>query len=328
MRILVTGATGFAGGVFMRYLRDKFPDSDIAGTGRNKEKVRELRDEGFQIITGALTDPGFISRELGQFTHVVHSAARSSIWGRYTDFYRDNVELTKNLLNNIESLERFIYISTANIYFNFKDRINVKEDDPLPRKYVTWYPVTKLMGEKEVLNYHKRAIHTISLRPRGIIGKGDTTSLPRVLRAYEEDKIKIIGSGKNIIDFTSIKNLSHAVALSLTAGPETSGQAYNISDGEAFGFWTLMDQTTKRLGYNKKIGKVPYPIVYLAATVSELVARIKGGYEPSLTRYAAGVMKASFTLCNDKAREQLAYTPVISSMDSINEFLEWYQADN
>jgi nucleoside-diphosphate-sugar epimerase len=180
------------------------------------------------------------------------------------------------------------------------------------------------MGEKEVLNYHKRDIHTISLRPRGIIGKGDTTSLPRVLKAYEEDKIKIIGNGKNIIDFTSIKNLAHAVALSLTAGPDTSGQAYNISDGEAFGFWPLMEETTKKLGYTKKIGRVPYPLVYFAATLSELTAKLRGGYEPSLTRYAAGIMKASFTLNNDKAREQLGYKPQISSMESINEFLEWH----
>jgi len=325
MKILVTGATGFAGGVFIRSLRDKFPDSHIVGTGRNPEKAKELRDEGFEIITGPLTDPGFISGELGHFTHIVHSAARSSIWGKYSEFYRDNVELTKNLLDNIESLERFIYISTANIYFNFKDRIDVKEDDPLPRRYVTWYPVTKLMGEREVLNYQKRAVHTISLRPRGIIGKGDTTSLPRVLKAYEEDKIKIIGNGKNIIDFTSIKNLSHAVALSLTSGPETSGQAYNISDGESFGFWPLMEETTKKLGYNKKIGRVPYPVVYFAASLSELIAKLRGGYEPSLTRYAAGIMKASFTLNNDKASKQLGYKPVISSMESINEFLEWHQ---
>ena len=124
-----------------------------------------------------------------------------------------------------------------------------------------------------------------------------------------------------------IKNLAHAVCLSLTAGPETSGQAYNISDGETFGFWPLMDETTKRLGYDKKIGKIPYPIVYFAASLSEMIAKIRGGYEPSLTRYAAGVMKASFTLNNDKAHDQLGYKPVISSMDSINEFLEWHQGN-
>jgi nucleoside-diphosphate-sugar epimerase len=181
------------------------------------------------------------------------------------------------------------------------------------------------MGEKEVLGYNNKDVHTVSLRPRGIIGKGDTTSLPRVLKAYEEDKIKIIGRGKNVIDFTSIKNLSHAVALALISGPETSGQAYNISDGEAFGFWPLMEETTKKLGYTRKIGRVPYPLVYFAASLSEFIAKLRGGYEPSLTRYAAGIMKASFTLNIDKARDQLGYTPIISSKESINEFLEWHQ---
>lgn len=326
MKILVTGATGFAGGYMLEYLKEKYPDVYLAGTGRNVEKAEELRSQGYSMICGALTDPDFIKDKLGEFTHVVHSAARSSIWGKYDDFFRDNVMVTRNLLDNIEDLERFIYISTANIYFNFKDRIDVKEDDVLPKKYVTYYPVTKLIGENEVLNYNSRPVHTISLRPRGIIGRGDTTSMPRILKAYEEDKIKIIGKGDNVIDFTSVKNLAHAVYLSLSAGKETSGQAYNISDDETFGFWTLMDETTKRMGYDKKIGKIPYPIVYFAASLSELIAKIRGGYEPSLTRYAAGVMKASFTLNNEKAKQQLGYKPVISSLETINEFLEWYKS--
>jgi nucleoside-diphosphate-sugar epimerase len=325
MKILVTGATGFAGGYMLEYLKEKYPDVYLAGTGRNVGKAEELRSQGYNMITGALTDPEFIKDKLGEFTHVIHSAARSSIWGKYDDFFRDNVLVTTNLLDNIEHLERFVYISTANIYFNFKDRVGVKEDDVLPKNYVSYYPVTKLIGEKEVLNYNSRPVHTISLRPRGIIGRGDTTSMPRILKAYEEDKIKIIGKGDNVIDFTSVKNLAHAVYLSLTSGKETSGQAYNISDDETFGFWSLMDETTKRMGYDKKIGKIPYPIVYFAASLSELIAKIRGGYEPSLTRYAAGVMKASFTLNNDKARQQLGYKPIIRSLDSLNEFLEWYK---
>lgn len=327
MRILVTGATGFAGGYIIRYLRDQLPGVTIAGTGRNYEKAIKLEEEGFKIYRGDLSDPVYVSSELESFTHIVHCAARSSIWGNYNDFYRDNVVCTSTLLNSVPSLERFIFISTANIYFDFSDRFGVSEDDPLPASYVSCYPRTKLMAEREVLSFNRNGVHTTSLRPRGIIGPGDTTSMPRIMKAYLDDKIKIVGSGRNVVDFTSIGNLAHAVKLSLTAGENTRGEAYNITDGEVLGFWSLLTDTMKNLGYEKKIGRVPYPVVYLAALISEMVAKVRGGYEPTLTRYAAGVMKASFTLSIEKAKRDLGYSPVISSGDTINEFLEWYKSN-
>ena len=192
MKILVTGATGFVGGYLLKYLREKYPEALLSGTGRNKEKSELLRKEGYDIITGDISDPDFVKSSLSEFTHIIHSAARSSIWGKYEEFYRDNVVATRNLMDGIDQLERFIYISTANIYFNLHDRTDVREDDPLPEKRVSYYPITKYIAEKEVLDT-KRNIHTISLRPRGIIGPGDTTSMPRIMRAYKEDKIRIVG---------------------------------------------------------------------------------------------------------------------------------------
>ncbi|MCD4770137.1 MAG: NAD-dependent epimerase/dehydratase family protein [Bacteroidales bacterium] len=326
MKILVTGATGFAGGYILRFLADKLPGTEIAGTGRNRAKADMLIAEGYNMVVGDLADRSFIRDRLTEFTHVVHCAARSSVWGRYDDFYQDNVVVTRNLLENVTGLQQFVYISTANIYFNFHDSLNVREDDPLPRKHVTWYPVTKLMGEKEVLNYSDRPVHRISLRPRGIIGPGDTTAMPRILKAFEENRIKMVGNGKNVVDFTSVKNLAHAVLLAVESGPGTDGEAFNITDGETFRFWDLLIETTRRLGYDNKPGRLPYGIVYFVAWISEIIAKIRGGYEPSLTRYGAGVLKTSFTLNIDKAKRLLGYNPIISSAESIEEFLEWYRS--
>ncbi len=323
MKILVSGATGFVGGYLLRYLTEKFPDAEVVGTGRSKEKAEKLKKEGYALIIGDISDPEFVKNELNTFTHIIHSAARSSIWGKYEDFYRDNVLATRNLLEGIDKLERFIYISTANIYFNLNDRLNVKEDDFLPKKRVSHYPLTKHMAETEVLNYSKKQVHTISLRPRGILGPGDTTSMPRIMRAYLEDKIKVIGNGKNIVDFTSVKNLAHAVVLSINAAPETNGQAYNITDGTTHAFWPLMNKSIAKLGLTRKIGKLNYPIVYAYACMSELRANLNGGREPALTRYAAAVMKVSFTLNITKATEQLGYKPIITTEQCIDDYLAW-----
>ena len=113
MKILITGATGFVGGYILEYLRDFMPEAELIGTGRNPVKVKELQEKGFEIRKGDISDPGFVSSAFKDISHVVHSAARASMWGKYEDFYRDNVSSTLSLLNYLPGLERFVFISSA-----------------------------------------------------------------------------------------------------------------------------------------------------------------------------------------------------------------------
>ena len=56
--------------------------------------------------------------------------------GIYDTFYKANVVATKNLLEVIHNKQQLIYISTANIYFNFQNRKSICEDDPLPNTLI------------------------------------------------------------------------------------------------------------------------------------------------------------------------------------------------
>ena len=322
MKILVTGATGFVGGYILGYLRDNLPGAELVGTGRNEQKCSELRSSGFNIIRGDISVPEFVKSSFSDITHVVHSAARASMWGKYDEFYRDNILSTRALLNNLPELERFVYISTANIYFNRKDRLNVREDDPLPGRYLSNYPLTKLQAEKEVLNCNS-GVHSISLRPRGIIGPGDTTAFPRIISAFKENKIRMLGSGENIIDLTSVKNLADATMLALSSGDHTSGQAYNITDGSTHQLWPLLTDVAKKLGYEAPVPRMNFQLVNAFASIAELIARLRNNGEPVIHRYGVALMKTSFTLNIDKAVNQLGYKPVTTTEECINEFLEW-----
>ncbi len=68
-----------------------------------------------------MVDPEFVNSQLTSHDLIVHCAAKSSVWGSYDSFYKANVVATKNLLEVINSEHQLIYISTANIYFNFKN---------------------------------------------------------------------------------------------------------------------------------------------------------------------------------------------------------------
>jgi nucleoside-diphosphate-sugar epimerase len=235
--------------------------------------------------------------------------------------YKRQVLTTVSLLNNLPGLERFVFISTANVYFNAKDRLNVKEDDPLPSKYLSFYPLTKLEAETKVLE--KKTIHSIVLRPRGVIGPGDTTAFPRLMDAFKEKKIRITGSGENVIDLTSVRNLAYASLLALNSGEQTRGQVYNITDGSTHKFWSLLKDTAMKLGYNTDVPRMNYWLLYGFARMAELTAKISNRGEPLIQRYGVNLLKTSFTLNINKAIDQLAYSPVISTEECIDDFLEW-----
>ena len=151
--IIVTGASGFAGRWILRELACRYGIEAVTGTGRNEERIAELQGEGYRMIQGDLRDERFVSTQLGGFTNVVHCAAKSSLWGHYQEFFDHNVLATRNILKHISSMEKLVYISTPSIYFNFKNRLDVREDAELPGKFVNHYTVTKYRAEQEILNY-------------------------------------------------------------------------------------------------------------------------------------------------------------------------------
>lgn len=322
MKILVTGATGFIGGYILRYLRDNIPGAELIGTGRNRQKADQLSAQGFNILRGDISDPVFVRSSFKDISHVVHCAARASMWGKYDEFYRDNVLTTRLLLTELPELKRFVFISSANIYFDRKDRFDVKEDDPLPKRYLSNYPLTKLEAEREVQKA-KKEIHRVILRPRGVIGPGDTTAFPRIISAFKENRIRMLGSGKNVVDLTSVKNLAYASMLALNSGDHSNGQAYNITDASTHAFWPLLIKTVKDLGYEVSVPRMNYHVVNAFAMLAEFIARIRNNGEPAIDRYGVALLKTSFTLNIEKAVRQLGYKPLITTEECIQEFLDW-----
>ncbi|MBE0675014.1 MAG: NAD-dependent epimerase/dehydratase family protein [Bacteroidales bacterium] len=325
MKILVTGATGFLGSWVLSRLVTQYGKENVVGTGRNVTKSVKMEEEGFVIVRGDLTDPSFVKNYLQGFTHVVHCAAKSSLWGSYDSFYRSNVVATQNLLNEIHGIERFIYISTPSIYFMFSDRFQVREDSALPSRFVNHYTATKYLAEKEVLACPAGNMIRVILRPRALVGAGDTVIVPRVIRAFKAGKLRIIGDGKNICDFTSVKNISHAVALAISSGREINGKIFNITDGQPIQIWRLMEDTLMKMGYEPHLRKINYRLVFAVATISELMHRLLNLGEPVLTRYGVGLLRYSQTLDISAARQWLGYEPIVTTEESLAEFIESYR---
>jgi len=300
------------------------PGYHVVATSRRQAGL----GDNVTYIRGDLGDTAFCDAITRGMEYIVHCAALSSPWGSYNEFERANVIATRNLTEAAikNCVRRFVFIGTPSIYFNYADRFNVREEDPLPAKMVNWYAHTKLMSEHYVLGKCHEGIETLALRPRAIIGAGDTTIFPRLLKAHMNNKLRVIGNGQVICDLTCVNNVIHAVDAAMSAGDDALGRAYNITDGAPVKLWELINYVFSRLGYATVEKKVPFSLAASYASLMEWKYKnFNKGIEPPLTRFGIGVLGKSMTLNIDEAKHFLQYTPLQTTEEGIDEFISWFK---
>jgi nucleoside-diphosphate-sugar epimerase len=323
MNVLVTGATGFLGWRTLEVLV-KDPDvKQIIATGRTLKPSHTIQHEKVTYITGNLEDKKFVKSLFKNTNAVVNAAALSSPWGDKQLFESANVLTQANLIEASKEygIKKFVFISSPSMYFEYRDKFNVKEEDALPKKLVNQYAISKRKAEVLLIN---SGLPYVILRPRAIIGRGDTVIMPRLIRAFDEGRLKIIGSGKNIAELTAVENVANAIVLSLKAQGPALNEIYNITNGAPVVLWDAISDVLSRLGKKAPTQKVPFRIVKWVAQFMELTSRLTNKVEPALTQYGAGTLAMSLTMDISKAQNLLAYQPKVTTEGAINEFVKWY----
>ena len=186
MNILLTGATGFLGFRTLEELVQLTYVKKIIATGRTLIASRKIQNDKIKYILGDLTEKNFVDSLVKDIDIIINNAALSSPWGSFKQFYLANIKTQKNIIEASKKIgvERIIYISSASIYYNGKNRQMVKENDALPKKFVNNYAKTK--REAEIL-LQKSNIKYIIIRPRAIIGRGDSVIMPRLLKHIQRE---------------------------------------------------------------------------------------------------------------------------------------------
>lgn len=331
MKILVTGATSGLGRSLVEYLHSN--QYNVVATGRNLKAGNELQQLGIDFFSCDLGRTKPESNSLHDVDCVVHCAALSSPWGKYHDFHNANVVATEHIIDVCRKyyIKRLIHISTPSVYFNFEDRFNIRETDPLADKPANTYVTTKLIAEKIVMQANSPELETICLRPRGIIGPYDRAIVPRLLRLYKlNDTIPLINGGRNLTDISCVENVISAIVGAMTTGNrEALGKCFNISNGSPIIASEFIKLIFNALGIQLNVKYIPYPLAYAYAAISEFFCRyIATTSEPILTRYTAGVAAKSQTLDITQAQKLLGYRPVVTIQDAIKNYGQhWKQYD-
>ncbi|WP_447469884.1 NAD-dependent epimerase/dehydratase family protein [Vibrio harveyi] len=327
MRILVTGGSGMLGSAILRMFHQQH---ELHFTARNTVIAKQLTDQ-FNVTPHLinLEDKSAVHDVCQGMDGIIHCAALSSPWGKWEAFYQSNVDATKNLIcaANAHQVPRFIHISSTSVYFDHKDRWNIRETDDVASRWCNDYAHTKYLSELEAIQGHSK---TIILRPRGIFGPNDRAIIPRVLKAIKNDTL-LLPSGRNpVVDLTYVDNVAHAAMLACTQAEQLQhGDIFNISNNEPMPIETVLRALCEALDINVKLTSLPYRFVLPLLKLSEQIRmRLPHQPEPKLTSYSAGLFNYHQTLDISKAQQKLNYQPLFSVQEGIQQYADWSKNKN
>ncbi|RSZ56340.1 NAD(P)-dependent oxidoreductase [Massilia atriviolacea] len=331
MKVVVTGGTGFLGRHVVWRLAAR--GHTVVFTGRNAGEaatVTALAGAGVdfvQVDHGAGAARAMLSDCCREADAVVHCAALSAPWGSRQAFERSNLTAVDELLAACRErgVARLVHISSPSIYFDYTDRLQVREDSPLPQP-VNEYARTKRAAEERILA--ARLPHALILRPRAIFGPWDNALLPRLLRLIRLGRVPLLRGGRALIDLTYVDNVVDAVeaSLALSVNPAGVAPVFNISNGEPVEIGELFARIATSFGLPLEAAPRPYVLADLAARVLEAGARLAPGWEPPFTRYSLATIAFSQTLDLSRAAALLGYRPRVGIDEGMRKTSAWWRA--
>lgn len=326
MKVLVTGAGGFVGGVVARRLRARGDEVRTVARG----DYPELAKLGCTSLRGDLSEPAVADEAVRGVEAVIHVAAKAGVWGAAADYQACNVTATQNLLDASarHGVGRFVFTSSPSVTFDGGDAKGANESLPYPAKHLAHYPRTKAEAERRVLAADRKGgLRTCALRPHLVVGPGDPHLVPRLVRRAKAGRLAWIGKG-NLVDITYVDNAAHAHVLALDAlagdAPKAAGKAYFISQGTPVRPDEWVGGLLSAIGLAPVTRRVPLPVAYAAGAVLETAWAVLGlGGEPPMTRFVAAQLGTSHFYDLSAARRDLGYALVVSDEEANRRTAAW-----
>ena len=314
MNILVTGAGGFLG----RNLATDLLSKGHKVWNFSRKNHSQLQAMGIETICGDLQNEADVLAAFKGMDVVFHVASCVGIWGDYEEYYRTNVIGTENVIkaSRANGITKLIYTSTPSVVFEGSDICGADETKPYSQKFYNYYSQTKTIAEQMVLKANDKNLCTVALRPHQIIGPDDPHLVPRLVNAAKLGRLKIVGTGKNLVDITYIQNAvdAHVQAFEkLSPQSPLAGQAYFIGQERPVVLWDFINEILSRHKLPPITRKVPEKVAFNIGLFFESWYRFFKIYgEPPMTRFVSLQFSRSHYFSHQKAKNDFGYDPKIS----------------
>lgn len=321
MRVFVTGGSGFVGRNLITNLVQQ--GIEVRALVKWESEIPIILNCGATPISGDINDLQALKSGMSGCAVVYHVAAKVDDWGVLEDFQKVNINGTEQTIAAARAtgVRRLVYVSTDAVLIGGKPIINANETHPLPAKQLGYYPLTKAIAEKKVVEANSSELTTSVVRPRFVWGKGDTTLMARFVKAMRNGDFAWISGGRYPISTCHVKNLCEGLICVAERGK--GGEIYFITDGTPVEFRSFITELVRTQGVEPGTRSIPHWLVWKLAWSLETawnLLNLKGS--PSITRTALSMIGSEVTVDDTKARRELGYKPVISHQQGLQEMTQ------
>ncbi len=300
MKALITGATGFIGRHLVKALVEQ--GYEVSCLIRKTSNIANLQGLSVKFIPGDLTEPESLYKAVSGVDFVYHLAIASYPVVDTSTYYQVNHIGTENIiracLDENPKIKKFIYVSSlAAAGFSLEGKPLKETDAPHP---VTHYGKSKLKGEDVVLQF-KDKLPAVVMRPPTVYGAENL---------FFRYIVNIIKSGINLSwgGHTSLCFIDDFVRGLILVGesPESQGEVYFISDGNAYSWKQISDTIRASLETRPIINVyIPHIFIFLASFVMPSACRMFK--KPSLG-YKMIELRYPYWICDtSKINKQLKF---------------------
>jgi nucleoside-diphosphate-sugar epimerase len=243
MRTLVTGASGFIGGVLCGQLLERGHEVSalVRRPGSEPHRTRPL--------AGDLSDGPRLAETLAAERPdcVIHLAAEIASQRSERKVIEANVNGTEHLLEACRALAgpdpaggpRVVFASTV-VTGDARGAL-LTEGEPLP--VATPYGRSKQQGERLVL---ESGLPAMVVRPSHVYGPGGWYANELIAHLRQPGRFAVIGRGENLWDVVHVEDVAAALVLAAESAPAQS--IFHVVDDEPITFYDFMALTAQALG--------------------------------------------------------------------------------